>query len=137
MYNCPSCGKENSEQKNVCSCGVDLTLLQCVESLTASWFNQALEAAIAKEYGKAVELLSACCIANPSDAEAFKLRAKAWMGLGCGAEAKRSCDRIIELDPDCHELSQLTEAISKLEKKTVPSKKRRTNKNTRKIKSGK
>ena len=131
MYNCPSCGKENSEHKNVCDCGVDLTLLQCIESLTASWFNRALDAAKSGQYGQAVELLSACCIANPSDAEAFRLRTKAWLGLSRPLEAKRSCEKVRELDPDCPELAQLTKTIELLEKKSSHSNRKRSSGKTK------
>jgi tetratricopeptide (TPR) repeat protein len=124
MYNCPSCGKENTEQKTVCDCGVDLTLLECIESLADSWFNQALDAAKSGEYGKAVELLSACCITKPSDVEALKLRAKVWLGLGCKQEAKRSYIKALEIDPDCAELKQLGEIFNKPDKSPDKKKKK-------------
>src|SRR4051812_26825962 len=88
MYSCPACGLPGVERRPTCSCGADLSLLIRLDCLADAWFNSALDAFSAGAPGRAVEWLSACCAARPSDTTALRALAKAWAHLARFEEAR-------------------------------------------------
>jgi len=129
MYSCPACGKEGVAGRATCSCGADLTLLECLDAVPDAWFNRAVEALSAGRRGAALEWLAACCAARPTDAAAQRALAKVWAQLGHPAEARAALDRAAEIEPDAPELAELRQALeevgAKRPRKPAPAKPRR------------
>lgn len=99
MLVCPSCGFQNERGENHCRCGVDLTLLNQINQLVDSWFNQGLQAAESGKNAEAMMWFSACCAANPTDAAAWMAQAKVWGLLGHWQEGQASLARARQIDP--------------------------------------
>ena len=112
MMTCPACGKQSSGNSTTCSCGADLTLLVCLEGQCDAWFNRALAALAEGELGRAVEWLSACCAARPSDAAAWRALARVWSRLGRWDDAGRAVERAAEVEPDAPDLETIRQAIA-------------------------
>jgi Tfp pilus assembly protein PilF len=128
MYSCPACGAENVVGMTACRCGNDLTLLRGIDAAADAWFNRGLEALAAGAPGRALEWLSACCVARPTDAAALRIQAKLWARLGHVREAGEALDRAAELDPSSPDLLAAREAI-----RAVVTPKRRKGKKSRRI----
>ncbi len=111
MYNCPACGEGEVTGRTRCRCGADLALLQQLDAVADGWFNRGLEALAAGRPGEALEWLSACCAARPTDAAARRAQAKVWAQLGHFAEARVALERAAALDPDAAELRAFREAL--------------------------
>jgi len=112
MMTCPACGKQNPADTTTCSCGADLTLLVCLEGQCDAWFNRALAALAEGRPGRAVEWLSACCAARPSDAAAWRALARVWAQIGRWDDARRAVERAAEVDPDAPDLEAIRQAIA-------------------------
>jgi len=111
MYSCPACGAGDVSNRAACACGADLSLLQRLDSVADSWFNRALDALAEQQPGRALEWLSACCVARPTDAAAARAQAKVWAQLGRWEEAGAALERAAALDPDAPELEDIRHAI--------------------------
>lgn len=111
MYSCPACGTADVAARTTCLCGADLTLLRRLDEVADIWFNRALEAAAAGAPGRALEWLSACCVARPTDAVARRAQAKVWAQLGCWAAAEEALSRAAAIEPDAPELAALRQAL--------------------------
>lgn len=111
MYNCPACGREVITGQSVCRCGADLSLLQRLDSVADAWFNRGLEALKNGAPGQALEWLSACCAARPTDAAARLAQAKVWAQLGHRQEALAALERVRAVEPDAPELAALQIAL--------------------------
>jgi len=111
MYSCPACGAEDIAGHTTCRCGADLTLLVRLDAVADAWFNRALEELARGAEGRALEWLSACCAARPTDAAAHRALARVWARLGHYAEALDALERASELDPAAEGLAALREAI--------------------------
>lgn len=111
MYSCPACNAEDTAQRTTCRCGADLTLLLRLDAVADAWFNRALEALAQGAPGRALEWLSACCAARPTDAAARRAQARVWAQLGRIDEARDALDRAAELDPTAPELIVIREAL--------------------------
>ena len=111
MYSCPACGTDDVVRRAVCTCGADLTLLRRLDEVADAWFNRALTAAAEGQTGRALEWLSACCVARPTDAAARRAQAKVWAQLGRWNEARDALERAAELEPDAPELAALRQAL--------------------------
>lgn len=111
MYSCPACGARNLEERATCRCGADLSLLQTLEAAVDAWFNRALAALAEGAPGKALEWLSACCVANPNDATARRAQARVWAQLGHPKEAEEALERARIIDPAAPELQDIQAAI--------------------------
>jgi tetratricopeptide (TPR) repeat protein len=111
MYSCPACGTEDVAARANCLCGADLTLLRRLDEIADAWFNRGLEAASAGAPGRALEWLSACCVARPTDAAARRAQAKVWAQLGCRAAAEDALARAAAIEPDAPELAVLRQAL--------------------------
>jgi tetratricopeptide (TPR) repeat protein len=88
-----------------------LSLLQRLDSVADSWFNRALDALAEQQPGRALEWLSACCVARPTDAAAARAQAKVWAQLGRWEEAGAGLERAAALDPDAPELEDLRQVL--------------------------
>jgi tetratricopeptide (TPR) repeat protein len=91
-----------------------------LEALADAWFNRALAALAEGRPGRALEWLSACCAARPTDAEARRAQAKAWAQLGRWVEARDALDRAAEIDPDAAELEVIRQAVDAAEAQAAP-----------------
>lgn len=111
MYSCPACGAEEVTNRVVCLCGADLSLLQRLDSVADAWFNRALEALKNGEAGLALEWLSACCAARPTDSAARRAQAKIWGQLGHRKEALNALDRAATIEPDAPEVDIIGRAL--------------------------
>jgi tetratricopeptide (TPR) repeat protein len=111
MYSCPACGADKVASLDRCHCGTDLTLLRKLAAIPDAWFNRGLEALAAGRRGLALEWLSACCVARPTDGEARRTSIKVWAQLGCFEEARDALDRAAELEPDDPELREIRQAL--------------------------
>jgi len=119
MYSCPACGADDVEGRTVCRCGADVTLLQRLDSIADAWFNRALEALAEGRAGRALEWLSACCAARPTDAAARRAQARVWAQLGRYREALDALERAAELDPTAAELPSIREALDEAQQKAA------------------
>jgi tetratricopeptide (TPR) repeat protein len=111
MYSCPACGAEDVAGQSTCRCGADLSLLQRLDAVADVWFNLALEALAGGAPGRAMEWLSACCAARPTDAAARRAQAKVWAQLGCWEEARDAVERARAIEPDAPELAEIELAL--------------------------
>ena len=111
MYVCPACGSDKATGQARCACGADLTILQCLDAVPDAWFNQALKALAENRLGEALEWLSACCTANPTDAAAWRALAKLWARLRRFKDADRALGRAEKIEPDSEELKAIRGAI--------------------------
>lgn len=111
MVTCPACGAENATIPVRCRCGADLALLQRLDGIADAWFNRALEALAAGSPGRALEWLSACCVARPTDAAARRAQARVWAQLGCWQPARDALERAEALDPDAAEVAEIRQAL--------------------------
>lgn len=111
MYSCPACGAEDVSNRSTCRCGADLTLLQRLDALADAWFNRALEALDLGKPGQALEWLSACCAARPSDAAARRAQARLWAQLGHWPEAQDALERARAIEPDAPALAEIQQAL--------------------------
>lgn len=114
MYSCPACGAENVAGRAACVCGTDLTLLQRLDGLADAWFNQGLEALAQGAPWRALEWISACCAARPTDRAARRTQAKLWAQLGFPTGAADALERAASLDPQAPELAPLRRAFQGL-----------------------
>jgi tetratricopeptide (TPR) repeat protein len=111
MYSCPACGAVNVADLLTCRCGADLSLLQGLDALVDAWFNRALEALASGETGRALEWVSACCVARPTDAAARRVQAKIWAQLGCWNEARAALEQARLIEPDASETNEIEQAL--------------------------
>src|SRR5947209_1363764 len=111
MYRCPACGRDGIAKRMRCFCGADLSLLAQLDSLCDAWFNSALEALAAGKLARAIEWLSACCTARPSDASALSALAKTWAQLGRLDEAADALGRAAAVQPDGPSLVEIRMAL--------------------------
>jgi cytochrome c-type biogenesis protein CcmH/NrfG len=111
MYRCPACGRDGIAKRMRCFCGADLSLLAQLDSLCDAWFNSALEALAAGKPGRAIERLSACCTARPSDVSALCALAKTWAQLGHLDDATDALGRATAVQPDAPELAEIRRAL--------------------------
>jgi len=111
MYSCPACGSEGVLGAGICRCGADISLLRSLDGLADAWFNKALMALASGDPGTALEWLSACCVANPTDAVARRAQAKVWAHLGRFAESRSALARAAAIDPNSPELESIELAI--------------------------
>ena len=112
MYNCPVCGAEDAGGRTTCRCGADLSLLQRLDALADAWFNQALAALAMDAPGRALEWLSASCVARPTDAAALRALAKLWAQLGRLAEAREALERAAAIEPDDPDVALIRQALT-------------------------
>ena len=119
MYSCPTCGADATPNVT-CHCGADLTLLQRLDAVPDAWYNRALEALAEHAPGRALEWLSACCAARPTDARARLAQAKVWAQLGCRAEARDALERAAAIDPTLSGIEQLRAALRPRRKAAGP-----------------
>lgn len=117
MYSCPACGKEDVIGLAVCTCGADLGVLLKLERAIDAWFNSALEALKEGKVGRALEWLSACCVARPTDAVAVRALAKVWTQMGHWEEATDALERAAQIEPDAPDLSDIREALQEARRK--------------------
>lgn len=113
MYSCPACGTENVAGLAACRCGQDLSLLLSIEATADAWFNCGLEALEAGAPERALEWISACCAAKPTDAKAILLQAKLWARLGRWQAASAALDRAEKLDPSSSDLLAVRQALTR------------------------
>ena len=125
MYSCPACGAEEVAGRSRCECGADLTLLQHLDAIADAWFNKALDALKEGAHGRALEWLSACCAARPTDAAARRAQAKVWAQIGRPNEARDSLERAAELEPDSPDIAQIRDALLPARPKPSKRKKRK------------
>jgi len=111
MYACPACGRDSVADTAACECGADLSMLRVLEAIAEQWFNRALQALAEGRPGSALEWLSACCAARPTDAAARRALAKVWAQLNRWDEAGQALDRAAAIDPDSLELVEIREAL--------------------------
>ena len=139
MYSCPACGNSNVANQARCKCGADLTLLQCLEAVANAWFNRALSALADDRPGRALEWLSACCAARPTDAEARLVQAKVWARLGRWREASDALDRAEEVGVSSDDLQAVRDVVREAEEKHAKkaAKPQRRRKEKKRGKSGK
>ena len=119
MYSCPACGSDEVAGQAACKCGAELTLLQHLDALADAWFNRALSALSENQPGQALEWLSACCAARPTDSQARRAQARVWAQLGRWGEARDALDRAEVLDPDSHDLQEIRQALQECQTKAV------------------
>ena len=113
MLSCPQCKNTKIQDLVRCRCGVDLSLLRGLDAQVDAWFNQALEASSRNEPGEALEWLSACCKARPTDAAAWRAMAKVWSQLRRWKDALRCLDRAGEIQSDLAGLDEVRQAIGR------------------------
>ncbi|MGB3975438.1 MAG: tetratricopeptide repeat protein [bacterium] len=137
MFQCPSCNSEVKENSFICpSCNADLSLLIKLGGLSDAWFNRALEELNNGKIGRALECLSACCVANPNDAIALRALAKVWAQLNCWQESLDALDRASSIDPETPELEEIRSAVRDAQStKTAVTRKATSPKKSRKNKS--
>jgi len=121
MYSCPACGAENVAGRQECPCGADLSLLVRLDGLADAWYNRGLEALEAGRTGEALEWLSACCAARPTDLGARVAQAKVWAQLKRWEEARESAARAAELDPTAGEVVELRKELERVPRKRSKS----------------
>jgi hypothetical protein len=92
-------------------CGADLSLFYSLDATADAWFNLGLEAIAASRPGRALEWISACCAARPTDVAAIRVQAKLWAQLGHVDEARAALARAAQLDPDAPELEPIRQAL--------------------------
>lgn len=109
---CPACGARIAGQ-TVCRCGADLSVLHQLAAIGNAWFNRALQAMKDNQPGRALEWISACCAAQPTDAEARRVQAKIWARLGKYAEAADALKRAMDLAPEAAGVKEMQEKIEK------------------------
>ena len=114
MYRCPACKTQFTPDRHYCDCGMDLTLLVEMTDLTGMWFNAAVEAAREGRDGRALELICACRVAAPDDAEVRYIQSQILGRLGLPAEALEALEEAERLDPDRPGLSRLRLHLKKL-----------------------
>jgi predicted Zn-dependent protease len=115
MYSCPACGVEADKGQSVCRCGADLAMLQRMDAVADAWFNRALDALEAGNVERALEWLSACCAARPTDAAALRALAKLWAQLGKWRAARDALARAREIEPGAPELVLIERALSDIQ----------------------
>lgn len=103
----------------VCGCGADLGLLACLDAVADSWFNASLAALEQGRRGEALEWMSACCRARPSEVAAWLALARLWAQGGSVADARRCLDEVAKLDPGHAELGVMRTALTALEGSAV------------------
>lgn len=111
MYACPACKTEDVAGQERCRCGADLSLLVRLQALADIWFNRALVAHAQGQHARALELLSACCVVRPDDAEARIVQAQVLAHLGRWQEACEAVHTARDIDPDRVELPSLETAL--------------------------
>ena len=121
MYSCPACGAEDVAKRSVCVCGADLSLLERLDAVADAWFNRALEALEEGAVGRALEWLSACCAARPTDAAALRAQAKVWAQLGHLKEAQGALERAAAIEPDGAETAAIRQALAECARRRRPS----------------
>jgi tetratricopeptide (TPR) repeat protein len=114
MYSCPCCGAESAADRSKCPCGADLSLLARLDGVADAWFNEGLQALERGARGRALEWVSACCAARPTDAAARLVQARLWGQLGLWAEASDALERAAAIDPTLPELTAVREALAAL-----------------------
>jgi regulator of sirC expression with transglutaminase-like and TPR domain len=97
-----------------------LSLLQRLDAVADAWFNRALEALAAGAPGRALEWLSACCAARPTDAAARRAQAKVWAQLGHWEEARDALERAAAIEPDVPELEAIRQALREVTAQGTP-----------------
>jgi tetratricopeptide (TPR) repeat protein len=112
MYSCAACGAEEVGRQARCRCGADLTLLAQLDAVADTWFNRALAALAEDAPGQALEWLSACCAARPTDAAARRAQAKVWAQLGHWKEAAGALERAAAIEPDAPEIADIRQALN-------------------------
>jgi tetratricopeptide (TPR) repeat protein len=122
MYSCPGCGFPNAAGLDVCRCGADLSLLLNLSLVADAWFNKALDALAEGQAGQALEWLSACCAASPTDAAARRAQAKVWAQLGRTVEARDALEQALLLDPTSAEAKEIRCALDAAERRGAPMK---------------
>lgn len=118
MYDCPACGAEDVADQAACrNCGAGLSLLLQLGQVADLWFNRALAELRndAPNRGRALEWLSACCAARPTDAAARLAQAKIWAQLDCWPEAQDALDRAAKIEPEAPELNLIRQALQEAE----------------------
>ncbi len=111
MYRCPACNAEVEPTRQYCDCGADLALLVEMNDLTSAWYNQAIEEARGGRPGRALELIGACCVAQPEDPQFRYVHAQVLGQLGLaeqGLEALAQCERA---NPDYPGIDRLRLAL--------------------------
>lgn len=122
MYACPACGARDATSQTLCKCGADLSLLRALAAVTDAWFNRALLALANGNAGEALEWLSACCAAQPTDAAARRAQSRVWAQLGHLDEARRALDRARQIDGASPDLAAIEQALDDATVRTkVPS----------------
>ena len=111
MLNCPACGTPVERREQACSCGADLRLLRDLDGLADAWLNRGLAVLGKQGAGKALEWVSASCVARPTDAQARRIQAKLWAQLGKWDEALEALACASALDGDAQESEELRKAI--------------------------
>jgi hypothetical protein len=109
MYSCPKCGSEAAAGKAACSCGEDLSALQCFDAVADAWFNQGLQRARMGKPAEALEWMAACAIARPSDAACRRAMSRLWIQLGHVEEAERCLASAAVFDSRSPEIEQRTQ----------------------------
>ena len=110
-YSCPACGADDVGGRDRCKCGADVSLLRALDAAPDAWFNRALKALNDGDPGRALEWVSACCAARPSDGAARRVQAKIWAQLGHWQEAVRALSQSAEIEPDSDEVKEIREAL--------------------------
>jgi tetratricopeptide (TPR) repeat protein len=82
-----------------------------LDGIADAWFNRGLLALSQGEPGLALEWLSACCAARPTDAVARKAQARVWAQLGHWDEALNALERAESLEPGDPDLALVRGAI--------------------------
>jgi len=99
-YQCPYCRTRDVQGMTQCPrCGGDLRLLACLHSRPDIWFNRALDLLDANDLEAAAELLCACCVARPQDAEARFVLGRVRAQQGQWDAARRCANIVRDLDP--------------------------------------
>jgi tetratricopeptide (TPR) repeat protein len=111
VYLCPACKTDDVSGKDRCRCGADLSLLQRLSALVDAWFNRALELHAQGQSSRALELLAACCVVSPNDAEARIVQAQILAGLGRRQEAREVLQIARDIDPGQADLASLKAAL--------------------------
>jgi len=111
MFTCPSCGEEPAAGQTTCKCGADLSVLASLDRLPDAWYNRALRAAGDGDAAAALEWMSACCAARPTDAGARCAQGKLWAQLGHWDAAARALAQAQAIDPDAPGSAELAKAI--------------------------
>ena len=109
---CPSCGAVATENLLCRQCNVDLSILYIINAVPDVWFNRAVESVQSGDWGKALEWVSACCVARPADASAHRMRAKIWGQLQHPIAARESLELARALEPDHPDLKVIATILA-------------------------